>query len=526
MKDDTLKKIMSYFFKYLWLLGCVLICINFGGMMVTAYDIMKTAAQQSLTSLATELKSRVYLSYQLLEGISGMPDSGNLSIPLADRAYKLKPFADSFGYWMIGTVDLDGSIASTRRYGTAKVERDYIPRIMRTQKREMTEVFPSGATGDLNVTQLVPVIRNSKVVSIVFTSVRLTELNGIISRPDNTTNGYYVLVDNTGSIIAHHDGQRILKNVNTLNKTETMLFGSTNKEFLDNIVEYKTGSFISWFAGTLIYTTYTPLQDTNWTLIYRIRMLPTFKASLIGFSVQAALYVLVFSLMCYYGTLYMQRELQPVDNILKQVIDLNREILNATQIDTDEVSEIIRISHRGLKDELTGLPTRMLFRQILNARMQKTTTPHLSAIFFIDMDNLKTINDSFGHSYGDDALRLFGNRLQGVASRFSGLCARYGGDEFLLFVEGLEEEDSIKPIAEELLHELSGKIVKEGVEHSFHSSIGIALYPLHSTHIDVVIQLADIALYETKQRGKNGYTVYSTRIAKKREQVLEMLFSL
>lgn len=526
MKDDTLKKIMSYFFKYIWILGCVLICINFGAMMVTAYEIMKNAAQQNLSSLATELNNRVSLSYQLLESISAMPGTGNVSVPVADRAYRLKPFADNFDYWMIGTVDPDGTIASTRRHGAAKVERDYIPRIMKTKKREMTDVFPSGATGELNVTQLVPVIRNDKVVSIIFTSIRLTELNDIISRPINNANGYYVLADDNGSVIAHPDKETILKTVIEINKQETMLFGKSTQEFLKDIEEHKDGSFVSWFSGTLFYTSYISLPDTKWTLVHRIRMLPTFKASLIGFSVQALLYILVFSLMCYFGRMYMHRELQPVDNILKQVIDLNREILNATQIDTDEVSEIIRISQKGLKDELTGLPTRMLFRQILNTRMQKMTTPQLSAIFFIDMDNLKTINDSFGHTYGDDALRLFGSRLQGVASRFSGLCARYGGDEFLLFVEALHDEDAIQPIAEELLRELRGQIVKEGVEHAFHASIGIALYPLHSAHIDVVIQLADIALYETKQRGKNGYTVYSAKIAKKRDDVLEMLFSL
>lgn len=514
MKDDTLKKIMAYFFKYLWLVGCVLICINFGGMMLTAYNIMKNAAQQNLVSLATELENRVSVSYRLLESISDMPDCGNLSIPVQERAYRLKAFADKFNYWMIGIVDPDGSIASTRTYGSAKVQRDYIPRIIQTKTREMTEVFHSGATGELNVTQLVPIIRNDKVVSIVFTATRLTELSDILGRPSNNTNGYYVLVNNKGSIIAHPNKSELMRNVNDMNKTETMFFGENAQEFLHNIANSKSGSFTSWFTDTFFYSTYTTLSDTNWTLIYRIRMLPTFEASLLGFGFQALLYILVFSLLCYFGTMYMQRELQPVDNILKQVIDLNREILNATQIDTEEVSEIIRISQRGVVDELTGLPTRMLFRQILNARIQKISTTHLAAIFFIDMDNLKVINDSFGHVYGDEALRLFGKRLHTLASRFSGLGARYGGDEFLLFVENLDSESAVYPIGEALLSELSGKLVKEGVEHSFHASIGIALYPLHSTHIDVVIQLADIALYETKQRGKNGYTVYSADISK------------
>ncbi|MEG2139282.1 MAG: diguanylate cyclase, partial [Bilophila sp.] len=454
----------------------------------------------------------ISVSYSLLEGISNLPQSGATYIPVRDRAYSLKPFADGFKYWMIGVADPDGTIASTRRYGSAKLERDYIPRILRTQKREMTDIFPAGATGDLNVTQLVPVIRNGKVVSIVFTATLLTEINALLTR-STTGHGYYALVDSKGDIVAHPDKINLFRNIVALNNTETMLLDETHESFQDDIKNHRGGTFFSWYRGAPIYTVYTRLENTNWIILHRVRILPTFMAAIIGFGVQVLIYGVVFTLMYLLGTLYMQRQLQPVDNILKQVVDLNRELLDSARIDAEEVSEIIRISHRGLKDELTGLPTRMLFRQILNARMRKMSTPQLSAIFFIDMDNLKVINDCFGHTYGDEALSFFGVRLQSIATKYAGLCSRYGGDEFLLFVENLDSIDAVHPIAEELLCELRGKIMKDEEEHCFHSSIGIAFYPLHSAHIDVVIQLADIALYETKQRGKDGYTVYFPEIS-------------
>lgn len=76
-------------------------------------------------------------------------------------------------------------------------------------------------------------------------------------------------------------------------------------------------------------------------------------------------------------------------------------------------------------------------------------------------------------------------------------------------MENLQSESTAKDIARELLKMLRGKVEKGGRQMEYHSSIGVALYPLHGSHIDVVIQLADIALYTAKQSGKNRFVLYS-----------------
>lgn len=511
---------MAFLFKYLWLVCCVLICINFFSVMLSSYSIMKNSAKENLDSLATELSHRVTVSYDLLEGISMLPFMGDTSIPVQDRAARLKPFATSFGYWMIGVVDMDGNISSTLRYQSKKVQREYIERIKKTGRREMTEVFPAGATGDLNYSLLVPVKRDGEVVSIVFVSTLIDELYKIVTRSEDVDKGYYILLDSKLDIISHHDKALLFENLPKMVREETMLYNKTNEEFCTDLREKNSGSFVSVFNNSLYYTLYTRQDNTDLMLVHRIKVFPTFRAAVIGFALQALLYIVVFSALYYFGTMYMQRELRPVDNILKQVVDLNKELLNSDRIDTSQISDIIHISQKGLKDDLTGLPTRTLFRQILNIRMAKLSATSFAAIFFIDMDNLKTINDSFGHKYGDVAIKFFGLRLHDFAFRNGGFCARYGGDEFVMFIDGFTDIEMIKPLSDELLGLLRGHIEKNGEKHRFHGSIGIALYPLHSTHIDVVIQLADIALYETKQSGKNGYTIYSEEIGEKRPNMM------
>lgn len=511
---------MAFLFKYLWVVCCVLICINFVSIMLSSYSIMKNSAKENLDSLATELSHRVTVSYDLLEGISMMPFMGDMSIPVSDRAAQLKPFATSFGYWMIGIVDMDGSISSTLRYQSRKVQRDYIERIKKTGRREMTDVFPSGATGDLNYSLLVPIKRDGEVVSIVFASTLIDELYKVVTRNEATDRGYYILLDSKLDIISHHNKGMLFENLPELVKDEIMLYNKTNEEFCTDLREKNTGSFVSLFNNSLYYTVYTRQDNTDLMLVHRIKIFHTFQAAVIGFVIQALLYITVFSALYYFGTMYMQRELRPVDNILKQVVDLNKELLNSDRIDTAQISDIIHISQKGLKDELTGLPTRTLFRQLLNIRMAKLSTTSFAAIFFIDMDNLKTINDSFGHKYGDVAIKFFGLRLHDFAFRKGGFCARYGGDEFVMFIDGFADIESIKPLSDELLGLLRGHIEKNDETHRFHASIGIALYPMHSTHIDVVIQLADIALYETKQKGKNGYTIYSEEIGEKKPNMM------
>lgn len=160
--------ISSLFFKNLWVLFSAIFVVSLIGTLFTTYLFMKSTAVESTRFLADDLTSQLNTVYSLLEGMSEQPLIKDTSIPVQERAASMKTYADAFGFWMIGVVDPDGTISSTLRPKTGKVQRGYIPRIMASGKREISDPFPAGATGDMTYSQFMPIKKDGKVVSICF----------------------------------------------------------------------------------------------------------------------------------------------------------------------------------------------------------------------------------------------------------------------------------------------------------------------------------------------------------------------
>ena len=149
--------ISSLFFKNLWVLFSAIFVVSLIGTLFTTYLFMKSTAVESTRFLADDLTSQLNTVYSLLEGMSEQPLIKDTSIPVQERAASMKTYADAFGFWMIGVVDPDGTISSTLRPKTGKVQRGYIPRIMASGKREISDPFPAGATGDMTYSQFMPI---------------------------------------------------------------------------------------------------------------------------------------------------------------------------------------------------------------------------------------------------------------------------------------------------------------------------------------------------------------------------------
>lgn len=166
-----------------------------------------------------------------------------------------------------------------------------------------------------------------------------------------------------------------------------------------------------------------------------------------------------------------------------------------------------RISFLAQHDRLTQLPNRDLFldrfsRSIARARRQNK----LMALFFMDLDGFKAINDEFGHEAGDAVLKIVAQRLQDCV-RDVDTIARLGGDEFAAIFDEIEDPQAVVPIAEKIIAQLSATIVLQGqCECTVGVSIGIAIYPENGTEIDRLLSAADDAMYASKRHGKSTYT--------------------
>jgi diguanylate cyclase (GGDEF)-like protein/PAS domain S-box-containing protein len=159
-------------------------------------------------------------------------------------------------------------------------------------------------------------------------------------------------------------------------------------------------------------------------------------------------------------------------------------------------------------DVLTGLPNRTLFRDRLEntmavARREKT----LVALYFLDLDRFKDINDTLGHSAGDELLKLVTERLERIL-RQSDTIARLGGDEFTLVTPISASPDAAGIIAEKLIGCFTRPFVLDGQELFITTSIGISLFPKDGDDQETLLQKADTAMYRAKDAGRNLYHFY------------------
>ncbi len=160
-------------------------------------------------------------------------------------------------------------------------------------------------------------------------------------------------------------------------------------------------------------------------------------------------------------------------------------------------------------DSLTGLPNRALLKTRLEAALAAgLAKKHLVALFILDVDRFKEINDTLGDHYGDVILKQVGNRIQEIL-RPPNTLSRLGGDEFAILLPRLAATEDVDPVLKRILGALDRSFTIEGIPIAVEISIGISLSPDHGTTAEQMMQRADVALYAAKE-GAFPYATYSS----------------
>ncbi|WP_206816376.1 bifunctional diguanylate cyclase/phosphodiesterase, partial [Chroococcus sp. FPU101] len=171
------------------------------------------------------------------------------------------------------------------------------------------------------------------------------------------------------------------------------------------------------------------------------------------------------------------------------------------------VEETLR--HQSLHDQLTGLPNRMLFHNLLTLALAQAEHQGQSlGVMFLDLDRFKLVNDTLGHAAGDLLLQQTAQRLTSCL-RPEDTIARWAGDEFTILVLDLHSTEQAISIAQRILRAFDEPFYLEGQELYIKSSIGIAFAPYDGKDAETLLKNADIAMYRTKQQGKNNYQLYA-----------------
>jgi diguanylate cyclase (GGDEF)-like protein len=195
--------------------------------------------------------------------------------------------------------------------------------------------------------------------------------------------------------------------------------------------------------------------------------------------------------------------------ILQWVMGLGMVVCLLEEERRTAVRASVQIEHLAYYDGLTALPNRELFIDRLSlALVQAHRDGKKLAVLFLDLDRFKLINDSLGHSVGDELLRGMGKRVH-EAVREGDTLARLGGDEFTLLLPGIHSAAEAARISQKLLESVRQPFQLHGRELFVTTSIGISIYPEDGVDAESLIRSADVAMYRAKEQGRDRFQLYA-----------------
>jgi len=185
-----------------------------------------------------------------------------------------------------------------------------------------------------------------------------------------------------------------------------------------------------------------------------------------------------------------------------------------------------RLNYMAHYDALTELPNRTLFYDQLRRTLAHATRYNeMAAVFFVDLDRFKTINDTMGHDLGDRLLKLIASRLT-HNMRATDTVARLGGDEFVVVAGGFKRVEDFVVLAQKLLGLISQPLTLDDYEFFVTPSIGISVFPNDASDPEALLKHADTAMYRAKEEGRSQYQLYSAEMADRAQKRMTIEYGL
>ncbi|HEX7606791.1 MAG TPA: PAS domain S-box protein, partial [Usitatibacter sp.] len=197
-------------------------------------------------------------------------------------------------------------------------------------------------------------------------------------------------------------------------------------------------------------------------------------------------------------------------------------ILSLAQDVSSRIQAEERLQYMATHDGLTGLPNSVLLNDRLGAALSRARRARRRVgVMFLDIDHFKDVNDSLGHRVGDGLLKEIARRIR-AALRQSDVLARISGDEFVVVLEDLPDEGAPERVARLILDEVQRPFAVEGHELHVSGSLGIAIHPDDGADAETLLKNADAAMYHAKELGRNGFRLFSSELAARRTQRVQV----
>lgn len=505
-KKDVVQHLITFIFKYIWILCIILISLETVSTIYTAELLMKQSSSSLINATAEELSSRVHDVEILLNSLAQDSRINDTEADLYDRTIVTRPYAENFDLFMIALCDKDANIISSNELQrpndvTNMLHRDYIRKLYSTGETQVTDAFVAGIDNvTKNYTIAVPIKKGDTVEGCVLGSIYFDEIQGILSRDLFDKNTKVQLLGSDHKVMESTDQNNIGVDYKSIVKKSWFSNVSANKVHHD-LEKSKSGNLYMLENGILYYVLYKDVPNTPWTIVYQVGYTSIFTTLIPMVLLKNIFYIILSVIISILGRKYLKKNLSEVNQLVKKVSEMQEEVW---QSKTKSYQEILDLTSQGLSDQLTGLPTRVVLFDMLNEIDFNDTK---GAILFVDLDDLKYINDTFGHDQGDVALVHIASIIKSFMDEHLRVIGRYGGDEFIVLIEDVDENE-VKVYAQQILNKIKKTIQCDNKDFEMHVSIGISLYPIHGNTKEELIKKADEALYDAKLQGKNKIALY------------------
>ena len=384
---------------------------------------------------------------------------------------------------LIAIINADGDTYYNNGARKNVKNRGYFKKAMQGQKI-MSPPLESKVDGRTKVILAVPIYKDGEVTGVLGASYNVGALNQMLFDDIYDGIGFSMIIDTSGRIISCDSGASYRKinindNVYDFYIKSGEVAEGTMAQAKTNIKKQKSGILVLKNESDVRYLAYEPLHINNWMLCY---MVPQKKAQE-GFQFIRSREMLLFAI------------------IGVGVITFLILIFQRSFIRQKKMREIA--SRDGLTQLYNKVGTEHLIKEWLHSDRSKAG----GVFMMMDVDYFKQINDTYGHAVGDRVLYKVGHLLKS-SFRENDIVGRIGGDEFLIFMEGVTSEQFAVRRMENLQQYLRELPIEELEGHVLTCSMGAAFAPKDGTTFEELYKHADEALYVTKRNGRDGFSIY------------------